>query len=115
MKPYSRRSLTRKQWVFNYRLSCGRCIVENAFGILAGRWQCLYKSIQLDIKTADREEATYYVVPGFWRQGQQLKPLTVERGNRACKAAQNQRDVQKEYFCSPVGSVPWQDEHLLDY
>ena len=38
MKPYAHRQLTKEQRVFNYRLSRGRRIVENAFGILAQRW-----------------------------------------------------------------------------
>ncbi len=65
---------------------------------------------------ADREDATHCFVPGFWRQGQdQLKPLAVEKGNKSTKAALNQRNVLKEYFYSPVGSVPWHDDHLLYY
>ena len=37
MKPHAQRQLTKEQRVFNYRLSRGRRIVENAFGILAQR------------------------------------------------------------------------------
>lgn len=37
MKPYPKRSLTREQRIFNYRLSRARLAVENAFGILAHR------------------------------------------------------------------------------
>lgn len=41
MKPYRRANFTHRPKIFNYRLSCGRRIVGNAFGILASRWQCL--------------------------------------------------------------------------
>ncbi len=142
MKPYSNRDLTRKQRVYNYRISRGRRIVENAFGILAGCWQVLHRCIQLDVQTttklimacctlhnmmmqenptdvvaaADREDVNHHVVPGSWRRGiHKLRPLTIERGNKAGQAAQSQRNVLKHYFCGPAGSVPWQDDHLLDY
>ena len=41
IKPYLRVGLGHDERIFNYRLSCTRRVVENAFRILATRFQCL--------------------------------------------------------------------------
>ncbi len=46
MKPFSQCNMTDEQRIFNYRLSHGRRIVENAFGILANHFQCLLSPLR---------------------------------------------------------------------
>lgn len=48
MKPYSpgkNKQLTNEENIFNYRLSRARRCVENSFGILSSKWQCLSRTL----------------------------------------------------------------------
>ena len=137
MKPYSKRGLSKQERIFNYRCSRARRVVENAFGILAKRFQCLLNKLRQEADTAqkvvmtcvilhnlmrtryqgetdamlDREDDQHHVNPGQWRQGKQLPPLMPNPGNnRDTKAAKNQRDYLREYYNSEVGAVAWQQK-----
>ena len=135
MKPYSKRHMTIEERILNYRLSWGRCIVENAFGILGARFQCLLTTIKQDPCTVesivqaciclhnlmrtrypglqnaalDQEDNFHAVIPSAWRNGRNVPEVeNIVGGNRATRAAKAQRDYLKEYYNSPVGAVPWQ-------
>ncbi len=51
MKPFSQSNMTNEQRIFNYRLSPGRRIVENAFGILANCFQYLLSPLRQEPET----------------------------------------------------------------
>ena len=55
MQPYPRARngvrLSHEKQIYNYRLSHARRLVENAFGILAQRWHCFNRRLQLKTET----------------------------------------------------------------
>ena len=51
MKPFTLRGLTTEERIFNYRLSRARRVVENAFGILANRFQVMSSTMQHQVPT----------------------------------------------------------------
>lgn len=54
MRPFAKNSINGDQeFFFNYRLSRARRVVENAFGILAGRWRVFLKPLEVQPETVD--------------------------------------------------------------
>ena len=138
MKPYSRRNMTHQQAIYNYRCSRARRVVENAFGILANRFQCLLGTMQqmpdavqdivlacvylhnlmrtryplLQNELVDREDERHALVPGQWREDvNQLPDIErIPRLGRENERAKEQRVYLEGYYNSPAGRVHWQDQ-----
>ena len=136
MKPFTIRRMNKKERIYNYRISRGRRVVENAFGILAQRWQillttmqhapenvrliveaciCLHNLMRIRYPTLqngllDTEGENHEVIPGAWREAGLMHELKKIKGtNRDSTLAKRQRHYLMHYFNSSAGSVPWQD------
>ena len=108
-KSFSARGLSVEERIFNYRLSCARRVVENAFGIMANRFGSLLTTMSQNPETVtfivlacctlhnsmrlgypgihqgipDEEDENHRVIPGQWSQGVCLQDIDdVASGNR---------------------------------
>lgn len=66
LKPHSQKSSVEHK-VFNYRLSRARRIVENAFGIMANKFQVLQKDINLSVRKVELVTLTTCILHNFIR------------------------------------------------
>ena len=139
MKPYAIRNQTDEQWIFNYRLSRARRVVENTFGIMTQRFQCLLTTMkqlphnvrsiiqactvlhnlirirypQMPAGFVDYEDEAHNMIPGSWRsEGLTQDMDQVLTGNVGSRRAKKQRILLTHYVNSDAGSVPWQWEML---
>lgn len=142
MKPYPCSQMDHRRRVFNRCLLRTQSVAENAFGILANRLRVFRSPISLlpgnivkitmaalcihnfllehrsEAYTppafADWEDAEHHLVDGAWRQDGMGVFQPVDKGVECNPAqhAQAQRDLLRDYFVSPVGSVPWQDAQV---
>ncbi|ROL42257.1 hypothetical protein DPX16_18179 [Anabarilius grahami] len=60
----------------------------------------------------DWEDENHQLHNGAWRQEITLQSVNMGGGKNPTIAAKEQRDHLKEYFVSPAGCVPWQDQYV---
>lgn len=133
MRPYPGKGLSTEKKIYNYRLSRARRIVENAFGILAQRFRIFHKRIQLDPENVDQIVKATVLLHNFLTRANMedgagtgtrnaegdgldqscLREAGQFAGNRPSTEAMLIRDSFNEYFNSPEGQVPWQQEMVL--
>ena len=125
--------LTREERIANYRISRGRRVVENAFGILVSRFRVMRTTIELPPETFREVVFTCVVLHNILRsqyQGQHggQEPDDDDddvpgdcqliggaagggRDRNPAREAKRQRDYLKDYF-NNEGTVAWQDGRI---
>ena len=129
MKPYAKSAfLTKKQRIYNYRISRGRITIECAFGILNSRWRILQKPLGFKVETSESIVSALALLHNFIKT-ENLKhhdPISTYSAFKppARRNYENgpnfidpedlgifgnsilQREELVNYFSSPEGSVP---------
>ncbi|XP_026089741.1 protein ALP1-like [Carassius auratus] len=139
MTPYPNEQMDHSQWVLNYRLSRARRVAENAFSILANRLRVFRRTIFLEPEKVvkitiaslcihnflHKSRSVAHTPPDFADGDQSIIETTCRNyGNGSCQTveqrrkpnvsvtAEMQRNLLCEYFVSPAGFIPSQEEHI---
>ena len=129
-KPCSRCQLTREETVANYRISRGRRVVENSFGILVKRFRVLSTTMEQRPKVVRDIVLTCVVLHSMLRsykvavdkpptpadntqppQGDQGEERHQENFRNPLREAKHQQDLLKDYF-NHVGMLTGQEDRV---
>ncbi|XP_050339370.1 uncharacterized protein LOC126765690 [Bactrocera neohumeralis] len=128
LKPYPGKNLTAGQRIFNYRLSRARRVVENAFGIMAKRFQILYRPIQLNEHKTTQITLACCALHNFLikKNASYLEGLTTDRNDQQDNSVHEQQGAEErpttyitneakeireefeQYFMTAAGEIPFQ-------
>ena len=131
LKPFSKRDLSEAECVCNYRLSRGRRVTENAFGIMTNTFRLLYTPIMLAPARVEKVILAICALHNFLRStarssyicpfledensnNTQLLQVQSSNNRNSTVDAKKVREQLKEYFLGP-GQVSWQLESCYAY
>lgn len=115
MRPFSKKHLTIKKRIFNYRQAVARRLVECTFGILSNKWRIFHRPMDVNIEFCDTIVMACCILHNYVRQkdGIQFTDTAYDCPLQSISSASeissaNIRNYFASYFISPQGSVPWQ-------
>lgn len=129
LRPYPGKQLdNNEKKIYNYRLCRARRVVENAFGILSQKFRIYNRRIIAKPENVDVIILTTCVLHNFIKKydgkltyirdniqtnADTLSPTTLTnipvQGGNATREAFCIRNIYKDFFNSPQGSIPWQN------
>lgn len=115
LRPYSGKQLDYAKRMFNYRLSRARRCIECAFGLLSSKFRIFQSPMQVSADFAEIIVKTCCILHNMIRKHEGLhfhavsNTLANTNSIMGSERSINTRDILKDYFISPEGSVPWQD------
>ena len=135
MRPFSGKSIeaetSQPKRIFNYRIRRARLNVECAFGMLRSKLRLYYRPLATTVNTSiaivqatcilhnyvrmeDRPHVNESDISQEFKSKRRLNLVNIntQRGNTASFDSTNIRNHLMEYFMSPAGAVPWQQERI---
>ena len=127
LRPYSRKNaFDASEFIFNYRLSRARRVIENTFGILATRFRIFRRPIIASVENVQSTAKACVALHNYLMKTNNryfpssineidnsntegLCPISRQGSRNSSVIAKNIRDQFKDYFNSNVGAVPWQN------
>lgn len=130
MRPYPGRNLDVSKKIFNYRLSRGRRVVENAFGLLAQKFRIYFRPIQAKPENVDHMILSTLILHNFIKKHVNdtysheirnvqeanesrdiLRHLPLQGGNATTEAFMT-REVFKNYLNAESGWLDGQETRI---
>ncbi|XP_071978391.1 uncharacterized protein [Engystomops pustulosus] len=123
MRPFPRRGLDERKRIFNGRLAKTHQFVQSAFEMLVNKWRIFMSPIQMDPANVNTVLKACVILHNYSRIYDSDLDLEAAGGNAASPALDQApparpgtsglriRDMYTEYFLTPEGAVPWQEEH----
>lgn len=125
MKPYSGSFLGEESRIYNYRICRARRVIENAFGILVSKFRVFENAISLLPESVDVIILAGICLHNFLRSkeimkdpsGQFYEDPEFQREDQVTDTVipqdeKQMRDILKNYFLTPEGSVPWKQDSV---
>jgi len=125
LRPYKEHFLSDTKKIFNYRLCRARRFVECAFGILSNKWRIFHRPLNVTKPLTKSIVKACVVLHNLVREmdgahngdllengGFMTLPPFAGGPGRILRSAEAIRNAFADYFVSPEGALPWQNNKI---